>query len=552
VTYDLKDIRFPVLGPGGIRALNSLARIPVLGSLIIAKLRADIGLATFTRTPLDEAPSYSPRIPDVVPALPLLDARDDDARAGFRFPTVADYHAAYRHGSLTPNDVATRFLAQWEESERGPRPLRGFIAMRRNDIMAQAAESTERWKAGRPLGVFDGVPVAAKDEIDQAGYPTTIGTKILKNAAPAARDSTAVARLRAAGAVMVGKANMHEIGIGVTGFNQHYGSARNPYNDLHHTGGSSAGPGCVVGAGMVPVSIGADGGGSIRLPASFCGIVGLKPTYGRISELGAAPLCWSLAYLGPLASCAPDAALAYEVMAGADPEDPNSLGHPAVEIDSHSPRSLAGTTLGVYWPWFRHAQPEVVAACERLLEQMRSAGARVVEVEIPDLDLARIAQLVIITAEMSTGLWPLVRDRLGDFGVETQLNLTLASQASAVEYVHAQRLRTRITAHFERAFARCDAIFTPASGNTAARINPTGAVSDIGRTLETMRFAFVSNLTGHPAISFPAGYDAAGLPIGMQAIGKGWSERLLLRLAAFADTVVERRKPQRYYAPLGS
>jgi Asp-tRNA(Asn)/Glu-tRNA(Gln) amidotransferase A subunit family amidase len=350
---------------------------------------------------------------------------------------------------------------------------------------------------------------------------------------------------------MVGKANMHEIGIGVSGFNEHYGSARNPYHDLHHTGGSSAGPGCVVGAGLVPVSIGADGGGSIRLPASFCGTVGLKPTYGRISERGAAPLCWSLAYLGPLANCARDAALAYEMMAGADPEDPHSLGHVHPVIDPLAPRSLSGVTLGVYWPWFRHAQAEVVAAGERLLEQMCAHGARLVEIEIPELELARLAQLVTITSEMTTALWPQVRDRLGDFGIETQLNLAIARASTASEYVHAQRIRTRAIAHVERALASCDAIVTPASGNTAPRIHPTGgAVSDLSRTMETMRFAYLSNLTGHPAISFPAGYDAAGLPIGLQAIGQGWSEQLLLRLAAFADTVVERRKPQRYYAPI--
>ncbi len=551
VTYDLKSIHLPVLGPGGLRALNALAGTPGLGPLIINRLRRDVGLAALTRTPIDEPPTYTPVLPDIAPPLPALDARDDDARAGFRYPTVADYHAAFRRGALTPLDVASRFLAQWEESECGPRPLCAFIAMRRDDIIAQATASTERWKAGHPISVFDGVPVAAKDEIDQAGYPTTIGTKILKDAAPAVRDCTAVARMRSAGAVMVGKANMHEIGIGVTGYNQHHGSARNPYNDVHHTGGSSSGPGCVVGAALAPVAIGADGGGSIRLPASFCGVVGLKPTYGRISERGAAPLCWSLAYLGPLASSARDAALAYEVMAGADVEDPHSLGHPTADIDTLAPRSLNGVTLGVYWPWFRHAQPEVVATCERLLEQMRAKGATVVEVEIPELELARVAQLIIITSEMSTGLWPHVRDRFGEFGIETQLNLTLARRSTAVEYVHAQRVRTRITAHFERAFARCDAIITPASGNTAPRMHSTGgAVSDIGRTMETMRFAFVSNVTGHPAISFPAGYDAHGLPIGMQAIGKGWSERLLLRLAAFADTVVERRKPQRYCAPI--
>lgn len=551
MTYDLKAVQLPVLGPAGIRAVNTLAGLTGVGPLLIRKLRHDAGLSALTTAALDDPPTNTPMLADVAPSLPALDARDDDARAGFRFPTVADYQAAYRAGTLTPLDVAARFLSQLDESERGDRPMRAFIDTHRDDILAQAKASTERWKTGRPISAFDGVPVAAKDEVDQAGYVTTVGTKLFRDAPPAARDCTAVARMRAAGAVMVGKANMHEIGIGVSGYNQHYGSARNPYNDLHHTGGSSAGPGCVVGAGLVPVAIGADGGGSIRLPASFCGTVGLKPTYGRISERGAAPLCWSLAYLGPLANSARDAALAYELMAGADPEDPHTLGHPDASIDPQSPRSLNGVTLGVYWPWFRHAQPDVVAACERTLEQLCARGARLVEVEVPELEIARIAQLIIITSEMCTALWPHVRDRMGEFGVETQLNLAIARASTATEYVHAQRVRTRAMAHFEKALARCDAIITPAAGNTAPRIHPSGgAVSDLGRTMETMRFAFASNLTGHPAISFPAGYDAAGLPIGLQAIGKAWSERLLLRLAAFADTVVERRRPQRYYAPL--
>jgi Asp-tRNA(Asn)/Glu-tRNA(Gln) amidotransferase A subunit family amidase len=501
--------------------------------------------------PIDEAPTFTPRLPEVAPPLPALDSRDDDARAGFRFPTVADYHAAYRSGALTPLDVAERFLARWEESENASPALRGFISMRRDDILAQASAATQRWKSGHPLGAFDGVPVAAKDEIDQAGYVTTIGTRLFEGAQPAAHDSTAVARMRAAGAVMVGKANMHEIGIGVTGFNQHHGSARNPYNDAYHTGGSSAGPGCVVGAGLVPMAIGADGGGSIRLPASFCGVVGLKPTYGRISEHGAAPLCWSVAYLGPLANCARDAALAHQVLSGADARDANSAGHPAADIDDRTPRSLSGVTLGVYWPWFRDAQPDVVAVCERLLGQMCARGATLVEVEIPELELARVAHLVTITSEMLTGMLPQIRDRLGDFGIETQLNIAIARGSTAMDYVHAQRVRTRAIAHFERALGRVDAIITPASGNTAPRMRPDGgAVSDLSRSMETMRFAYASNFTGHPAISFPAGYDTAGLPVGMQAIGRGWSERLLLRLAAFADTVVERRKPQRYYAPI--
>ena len=551
MTYDLKSLQMPTLGPGGIRALNVVAGNALVGDALVAKLRRDAGLAALTAMPIAEAPTFTPALPDTSPILPALDAREDDARAGFRFPTIADYHAAYRNGTLTPLDVAERFLARWEESEKAAPALRGFISMRRDDILAQARASTERWRSRSHLGVFDGVPIAAKDEIDQAGYVTTIGTKLFEGTPPAALDSTAVARLRAVGAVMVGKSNMHEIGIGVTGFNQHHGSARNPYNDAFHTGGSSAGPGCVVGAGMVPMAIGADGGGSIRLPASFCGVVGLKPTYGRISEHGAAPLCWSVAFLGPLANCARDTALAYQVMSGADPSDPHTAGHPAADIDDLAPQSLAGTTLGVYWPWFRHAQPEVVAACEALLEQMCARGAKLVEIDIPELELMRIAHLVSITSEMLTGMLPQIRDRLGDFGIETQLNIAISRGSTAVDYVHAQRVRTRAIAHFERALGQCDAIITPASGNTAPRIHPSGgAVSDLTRSMETMRFAFASNFTGHPAISFPAGYDSAGLPIGMQAIGRGWSERLLLRLAAFADTAVERRKPQRYYAPL--
>jgi Asp-tRNA(Asn)/Glu-tRNA(Gln) amidotransferase A subunit family amidase len=258
-----------------------------------------------------------------------------------------------------------------------------------------------------------------------------------------------------------------------------------------------------------------------------------------------------VAYLGPLANCARDAALAYQVMAGEDVNDPNSMGQPTATIDDAMPASLAGITLGVYWPWFRHAQPEVVAACEQLLDRMTARGARLVEVDIPDLDLTRVAHLVSITSEMCTGMLPHLRDRLRDFGIETQLNIAIARASSAVEYIHAQRIRTRAVAHWDRALGTCDAIITPASGNTAPAVHAGGgAVSDLNRSMETMRFAFPSNFTGHPAISFPAGYDAAGLPIGMQAIGRAWGEQLLLRLAAFADTVVERRRPVRYYAPL--
>ncbi|HEY5492229.1 MAG TPA: amidase family protein, partial [Gemmatimonadaceae bacterium] len=175
MTYDLKSLALPALGPAGIRVLNALANNALIGDALVGKLRKDAGLGALTTMPIDEPPTFTPRLPDVVPTLPALDPRDDDARAGFRFPTVADYHAAYRSGTLTPLDIAERFLARWDESERASPALRGFISMRRDDILAQAQASAGRWKSGRPFGPFDGVPIAAKDEIDQAGYVTTIG-----------------------------------------------------------------------------------------------------------------------------------------------------------------------------------------------------------------------------------------------------------------------------------------------------------------------------------------------------------------------------------------
>ena len=170
-----------------------------------------------------------------------------------------------------------------------------MIAVNRDDVMKQAREATQRIKAGKPLSIFDGVPVAVKDELDMVPYPTTVGTSFLGKS-PAKEDATVVARMRAAGALLVGKTNMHEIGINVTGLNPHHGTTRNPYNTDHFTGGSSSGSATAVAAGLVPVAIGADGGGSIRIPASFCGVFGLKPTFGRVSEHGAAPLCWSVAH----------------------------------------------------------------------------------------------------------------------------------------------------------------------------------------------------------------------------------------------------------------
>jgi Asp-tRNA(Asn)/Glu-tRNA(Gln) amidotransferase A subunit family amidase len=439
-----------------------------------------------------------------------------------------------------------------EASNKATPPLRAVIFCDREDVMRQARESTQRIKAGKPLSIFDGVPVAVKDELDMTPYPTKVGTSFLGQS-PATEDATVVARMRAAGALLVGKTNMHEIGINVTGLNPHHGTARNPYNVDHYTGGSSSGSAAAVAAGLVPVAIGADGGGSIRIPAAFCGVFGIKSTFGRVSELGAAPLCWSVAHVGPLAATATDMALAYGVMAGPDLRDPNSLHQPLPTLEGWDKADLRGIKLGVYKKWFQHADAEVVAACEAMLEKFKGMGAELVEIEIPDLELNRVAHTITIVSEMVQAMSYTYPEHHREHGLDVRINLALGRAFNAGDYLLAQRARTRIIRNFENALKDVDMILTPTTAVASPEIKP-GALpegdSDLSVTVEIMRFVTAGNLTGLPAISFPVGYTTKGLPIGMQAIGSPWQENVLLRLAVNAERVVERKEPRVYFKVL--
>lgn len=556
--YDLKSVKLPYLAGLPLRLFVALLEGPLRGALI-PSLFESAGLAWLRRQHFDEAPtnaplSYTGELSIEAGSLPAGEwpAAPATPGPGFHFATVHDYAAAYRAGRTTPEEVAQRALAAIEASDASDPPLRAFVAVQREDVLRQAREATERIRQGRALGVFDGVPVAIKDEVDMVPYPTTVGTAFLGKE-PARQDATAVARLRAAGALLLGKTNMHEIGIGVTGLNPHHGTVRNPYDPAHFTGGSSSGSAAAVAAGLCPVALGADGGGSIRIPASFCGVVGLKPTFGRVSERGAAPLCWSVAHLGPLAATATDAALGYAAIAGPDPGDPMSRHQPEVTLAGWNRLDLGDLTLGVYWPWFRHATAEVVAACEALLGQLERMGARVREVVLPDLEAARVAHTITIATEMAQALDYAHETHGREHGLDVRLNLALACEFKALDYVQAQRVRTRTSAHFNAALEQVDAIVTPATALAAPAI-PRAALphgeSDLSTLVEIMRFATPANMTGLPAIAFPAGYSAAGLPIGMQAIGRAWQEATLLRLALAAEQAVERRAPRVYHALL--
>ncbi|MCC6748890.1 MAG: amidase [Deltaproteobacteria bacterium] len=458
--------------------------------------------------------------------------------------TAAEFQAAYRTGETTPTRVAERVLEAVAASEARRPAMRIFIAQARGDLLAQARAATERWARGEPLSPLDGVPVAVKDEFDQLGYPTTVGTRFL-GGAPVTTEATPVARLRAAGALLIGKANMHECGLGATGINPHHGAARNPYAPEHITGGSSSGPGAAVAAGLCPIALGADAGGSIRIPAALCGVTGLKPTFGRVSEVGAAPLVWSLAHVGPLAATVADAALALSVIAGPDEGDSNTWGQPPFTLDGLD-RGVEGLRVGICSSWWAKATPTVQEAARRGVAHLEAAGATVKEIGIEYLEWVSPVGYVTIGVEMASSQYENRLAHREELGSDLRLLLGLASQVLAVDYVRAQRLRSLIAASFARAHEEVDLIATPTTACTAPVIRPDAELcgeSDDAVTEALTAYTFPANLAGLPAASVPVGYDGAGLPVGLQLIGRPWEELTVARGALAVEARVERRRP---------
>ncbi len=554
--YDLESLKLPKMAGLPLRLFAAALDHKATRALLMPSLLSQGGILRLRALRSGEDPTLYPLFPPGERAAAPLALAQVDAALGAAarpgvFTSARDYAAAYRAGSTTPLDVAERVLAAIAASDAANPPLRAFVANDRDDLLAQARASAERHRAGSPLSMLDGVPVAIKDELNLAPYPTHVGTTFLGT--EPATDCFPVARLRAAGSLLIGKANMYELGVDPGGFNAHYGTVRNPYRPGHDSGGSSSGPAAAVAAGLCPVAIGCDGGGSIRIPAGLCGVVGLKPTFGRVSEHDVVPLCPSVDAIGPIGATVEDVALAYGLIAGPDPADPRSHFQPPVDLAGWNNADLHGLTLGIYRPWFRHAAPEVVAACEAMLQHLLRAGAQLREVEIPALDSMRIAHVVTILSEMASHMSQ-HHDQWGTLGAPVRVTLALAHGFTSGDYLQAQRVRTQAIAAFERVLVEVDAIVTPTTAIPAPAI-PAGGErdgwSDLSATTEKMRFAFTANLTGHPAISFPAGYDSGGLPIGMQAIGRYWDERTLLRLAFAAERSLERRRPQVFFPILG-
>jgi aspartyl-tRNA(Asn)/glutamyl-tRNA(Gln) amidotransferase subunit A len=413
--------------------------------------------------------------------------------------------------------------------------LRAFITICADSALESARAAEADLMAGRPVGPLHGVPWAPKDLYSTKGVRTTGGSKILADSVPAA-DATVVARLARAGAIVLGKLNMHEFAYGPEGINAHYGDTRNPWSsDAHRiAGGSSSGSGAAVAAGMAPGSLGSDTGGSIRIPASLCGITGLKPTYGRASRAGVLPLTWSMDHVGPMTRSARDCALMLGAIAGYDPADPTTSVLPVPDYGAALTGDVKGLRVGLLRAHFTDvAAPEVRTAVEAAAKQFERAGAVVDEVNLTQVAHAGTASAAIVASEALAYHAAWMRSRPQDYQPDVRERLRIGAFVSGVHYVRAQQVRALVAREIDEALARRDVLLAPATPLAAPVLGERETTlgdgpSDVRAAL--LRCTRPFNFSGHPACAAPCGFTAAGLPIGLQLIGRPFDEATVLRI----------------------
>ncbi|KAJ0514149.1 putative hydrolase [Helianthus annuus] len=583
VKYDPGEIEAPYISGFWLKLFVKLVEMPLLGSLIIDQLKKQNKMNEMLReTVIPEPPMFRPEFPPQEPepgvvflkedgnsedrvdsAIRCLPQYDPDSNHGsdsspFRYWKIRDYAYSYRQRLTTPSSVAEHVISAIEEFSHKKPPTPLLISFDPEDVRKQAAASTRRFEEGKPLSILDGIFVAIKDDIDCYPHPSNGGTTWLHEVRNVKEDAVSVSRLRSCGAILVGKANMHELGMGTTGVNPNYGTARNPHDLERYTGGSSSGPAAIVASGICSAALGTDGGGSVRIPSSLCGVVGLKTTYGRTDIRGSLCDGGTVEIVGPITSSVEDIILVYAAILGSSPSDKISL-HPSVpclpDLSSHENSSILGSLrLGKYTEWFNDVfSPDISNKCEDALNMFSEThGCKILEIVIPELNEMRTAHVVSIGSEAATSMSPDLQDgKGGRLTLDSRINFPLFNSFSASDYVAAQRLRRRIMYYHMEIFKNVDVIVTPTTGMTAPVI-PKGALkygeSDMKVTGNLMRFIIAANLLGFPAISVPVGYDKQGLPIGLQIIGRPWAEATILRLAAaFEGLRVETKQPASYF-----
>lgn len=440
--------------------------------------------------------------------------------------SATEIAAAYAARAMSPVELVQALIDRISEHDRS---LHSYITVDEEGSLDAARQADKAIAAGRRLGPLHGIPVAVKDIIDVAGQPTSCNSHV-RAGHSAQRDAPVIARLRAAGAILLGKTAMHEFAIGGPAYDVPFPPARNPWNPAHHAGGSSSGSGVALAAGLVPLALGTDTAGSIRNPASMCGVVGLKPTYGLVPRSGVFPLSFTLDHVGPMARTVTDAALMLDTLAGPDAGDPGGLPAGAGSYCVDLERGAKGLRIG----FVRHfhetdlvASPAVASALNDMVRVLRLEGAQVIDIELPELIRFAAAQRVIFHSESWAihGKW--LRERPADYSSISRRKLLPGAFLSAGDYVHAQQCRSGLIDAVNAAFHDVDVLLTVSSLEPACRIDDE---AEFLRTYARQaRSPF--NLTGHPAIALMCGLSASGLPLSAQLVGRPRDEVTLLRAA---------------------
>lgn len=454
--------------------------------------------------------------------------------------------------------TASELVEQFYDKIKAEDPeIHAYLILSEDRALKQAKHIEHLVAKGDPLPPLAGVPVGIKDVMVTKGVRTTAGSKILENFIPP-YDCTAVARLEAAGAIILGKMNCDEFAMGSSNENSAYGSVRNPRDMSRVPGGSSGGSAAAVAAGTAVATLGSDTGGSIRQPASFCGVVGLMPTYGRVSRYGLIAFASSLDHIGPLTKTVKDAAILLRVIAGRDPLDSTSADVAVPDYEADLKKPIAGLKIGVPKEYFGEGlDAEVRAAVEAGISKLRAAGCEIISISLPHTAYAIPTYYVIATAEASANLARFDGVRYGyrakgartleemyrksrdeGFGTEVKRRIMLGTYALSsgyydAYYLKAQRVRTLITRDFEQAFQKVDAIVTPTAPTPAFKL---GEKSDDPLSMYLADiYTVTADLAGIPGISVPCGNTASGLPIGFQVLGRHFDESTVLRIATAVE-----------------
>ncbi|EGE80878.1 amidase [Blastomyces dermatitidis ATCC 18188] len=491
----------------------------------------------------DYPPRYDPTVTPIADSstahqssLPLPTQKRD----GQGYYTSADYHALYLSGDLTPTAVVEALfpLIRRDVNPPGEHSL-AFLESKIDIIRAAAAASTERYKTGKPLGPLDGVPVAVKDEVDLEGYKRTLGSR-LDFTGKTNRTAWCVKKWEEAGAIVVGKTSMHELGLGTTNNNPFTGTPRNPHNKDYYTGGSSGGSGYVVGAGLVPIALGADGGGSVRVPAGFCGIYGIKTSHGRVSGHPTCGIATTTGVFGTMTSSLDDLALSYRIMASPDPESmpSSSFPDPLSTIPSSDTLASRPKVIGIFRDWVNRADPAVLSLFNNAIDYYRDhQNYTVLDISIPFLPEGQKAHALTILAEISSTITP---EQIRQLTPQNKVLVSIGSnQAAARDFLAAQRMRNLLMSHLAHLYQKHPGLIiaTPTTPMPGWKISKGDAdlvsgVSDENSSLRAMEYVFLANFTGCPALSRPMGLvEGPGVPVGLMGMGEWGSEEMLIEWA---------------------